>query len=129
MTAEDFNALPLEARRFIENQMSCASCGGRKDLDFHYKKYLQMKENSLYTLRNGAVRTVDKKTKKAQILYPISPNDSMEVKKGKLSLALKINTVKPEAFQVIDTDGIKAFLNPAKTELQEPAEPQEDSLV
>lgn len=112
MTAEEFNALPLEARRFIEAQMKCASCGGKKDLDFHYKKYLQMKETSLYVLRNGAVRSIEKDSKVAKILYPISPNDSQEVKMDKLTLALKINEVKPDAFQVIDVEGIKDFLAP-----------------
>lgn len=114
MTTEQFNALPLEARRFIQSQQTCLSCGKKNNLDAHYKKYLNMKNQSLFTLRNGAVSFFDEKTKKSQILYPLHPNDSEDQIKEKLKIALRIHAVRPERFSVISVSGIEAKLKEKK---------------
>lgn len=113
MTIDEFNALPLEARRYIESQNTCLSCGKKKDLDFHYKNYLKMKQENLYTLRRGAVASKNQKGE-VSILYPLDLKDSKEIQKEKLSLALKINKVKPDAFSQINEEAIKEILKPAK---------------
>lgn len=114
MTTEEFNALPLEARRFIQSQQACLSCGKKNNLDAHYKNYLNMKNQSLFTLRNGAVSFFDEKTKKSQILYPLHPNDSEDQIKEKLKIALRIHAVRPERFSVISVSDIEAKLKEKK---------------
>lgn len=114
MTTEQFNALPLEARRFIQSQQTCLSCGKKNNLDAHYKNYLNMKNQSLFTLRNGAVSFFDEKTKKSQILYPLHPNDSKDQIKEKLKIALRIHAVRPERFSVISVSDIEAKLKEKK---------------
>jgi hypothetical protein len=114
MSTEEFNALPLEARRFIEEEMGCASCGKTKDLDSLFKKYQQMQKTSLFVLRNGAVCFSEKKTNERFILYPISSNDTEIELKEKLKNALKINEVKPDSFSSINVEEIKSILKPAK---------------
>lgn len=114
MTTEQFNALPLEARRFIQSQQNCLSCGKKNNLDAHYKNYLNMKNQSLFTLRNGAVSFFDEKTKKSQILYPLHPNDSEDQIKEKLKIALRIHAVRPERFSVISVSDIEAKLKEKK---------------
>lgn len=68
MTADEFNALPLEARQFIEKQQGCQSCGNAQDIDGLYKRYLVMKKKALFTLRTGAVPYKDKDGK-GGVLY------------------------------------------------------------
>lgn len=114
MSTEDFNALPLKVRRFIESEISCLSCGKTKDLDLLLEKYYTMENNSLYTLRNGAVSFMDKKTELRVILYPLKSTDSESEVRTKLQNALRINAVRPESFSDIKTDAIKAILKPKK---------------
>lgn len=114
MTTEEFNALPLEARRFIQSQQTCLSCGKKNNLDAHYKNYLNMKNQSLFTLRNGAVSFFDEKTKKSQILYPLHPKDSEDQIREKLKIALRIHAVRPERFSVISVSDIEAKLKEKK---------------
>lgn len=114
MTTKEFNALPLGARLYIESQKVCASCGKKNDLDLHYKNYLKMKAEALYTIRGGAISFLDSKTNQANILYPLSQNDSEEQIKQKLKLALRINEVRPDRFTTISVDDIKNVLKPKK---------------
>lgn len=114
MTTEIFNALPIEARRFIENEIGCLSCGQKKDLDYLLLKYNQMKNSNLYIFRNGAVSFFDKKEQKRTILYPLSDSDTDEETKEKLKNALKVNEVRPESFLKINVEEIKAILKPKK---------------
>lgn len=116
MTNEEFNALPIKARRFIENSISCLSCGGKKDLDFHYKNYLKMEKQTLFTLRGGAVSVKDAKSKEATILYPINPKDSDKELAVKLKLALKLHASRPDKFSFIDKEKINDILKPKKNE-------------
>ncbi len=73
-----------------------------------------MKNQSLFTLRQGAVSFFDKKTKKSQILYPLHPNDSEDQIKEKLKIALRIHAVRPESFSVISVSDIEAKLKEKK---------------
>lgn len=109
MSPEEFNALPLEARRYISNQRSCLSCGKSQDLDTLYKNYLAMIKQALYTLRLGAV-LYKKKDGTGGILYPIHPNDSEEVIKEKLSTALEVYAVAPGRFTDIQEEKITKIL-------------------
>lgn len=110
MTAEEFNALPLEARRYIENQKICVSCGRKNDLDTHYKNYLAMKNNQLFTLRAGAVAFRRESDGEAGVLYPIHPSDTDEQIKDKLKLALELNEVAPDKFSTISVREIEEIL-------------------
>ena len=110
MTAEEFNALPLEARRYIENQKICVSCGRKNDLDAHYKNYLAMKNNQLFTLRAGAVPFRRESDGEAGVLYPIHPSDTDEQIKDKLKLALELNEVAPDKFSTISVREIEEIL-------------------
>lgn len=110
MTAEEFNALPLEARRYIENQKICVSCGRKNDLDTHYKNYLAMKNNQLFTLRAGAVPFRRESDGEAGVLYPIHPSDTDEQIKDKLKLALELNEVAPDKFSTISVREIEEIL-------------------
>lgn len=120
MTAEEFNALPLEARRYIEKQKTCLSCGRANDLDAHYKNYLIMKQNQLFTLRTGAVPFKSKKTGQSGVLYPIHPNDSEEQIKNKLRLALELNEVAPNKFSVISILEIEKYLSESQEGQEDP---------
>lgn len=113
MTIDEFNALPIEARRYIESQQVCLSCGKKRDLDFHYQNYLKMKQEQLYTARRGAVASKNAKGE-VSILYPLDLKDSKEQIKEKLELAIKINKVKPDAFSQIDLEAIDKILKPKK---------------
>lgn len=112
MTADEFNALPLDARRYIEKQKTCMSCGNAQDLDAHLRNYYTMKNGNLFTLRTGAIGYKDAKGKGA-ILYPIHPADSEEVIKSKLKQALAVHAVAPDKFSTFDEDKIKKVLSPA----------------
>jgi len=114
MTTEFFNALPEAARRFIQSQQTCLSCGKKNNLDAHYKNYLVMKNQSLFTLRNGAISFVDTKTKKSQILYPLHPKDTDAEIKEKLKIALRINAVRPQSFLTISIEEIEIELKGKK---------------
>jgi len=110
MNAEQFNALPLEARRYIENETACLSCGKSNNLDLLYQKYLKMKNDNLFTLRIGAVNFFNEKTNESGILYPILPKDTDAEIKEKLKLALKINKANPEMFTTINEVEIAKIL-------------------
>lgn len=114
MTTEFFNALPEAARRFIQSQQTCLSCGKKNNLDVHYKNYLVMKNKSLFTFRNGAISFLDSKTKKSQILYPLHPKDTDAEIKEKLKIALRINAVRPQSFLTISIEEIEAELKVKK---------------
>lgn len=109
MTPEQFNELPLDARQYIEQQKTCLSCGKANDLDAHYRNYLAMKNDNLFSLRTGAVNYKDGKGKTG-ILYPIHPNDQDETIKEKLGQALAVYAVAPEKFSNFSEEKIKKIL-------------------
>ena len=107
MTAEEFNKLPLDARQFIEKQKPC--CGRSNDLDALYKSFLVMKNTELYLLRIGAVN-FKKESGETGILYPIHPTDTEDQVNAKLTIALAVSAVAPDAFEYIQEDKIKVIL-------------------
>jgi len=123
MNAEQFNALPLEARQYIEKQRACQSCGKSQDLDRHYRNYLAMKNNSLYTLRLGAVvfKDIDGTGK---VLYPIHPKDSEAEIKVKLAQALTVHATRPDKFSTFSEEKILEILG-AKSDDETEAEKKE----
>ena len=123
MTTEEFNALPLGARRWIEQQQGCASCGKSKDADTLYKNYLLMSKKALFTLRRGAV-LYKRENGEGTILYPIHPKDSEEQIKEKLSIALEVYAVAPGRFSDIQEDKIAKIL--AEEDETEEDETEED---
>jgi hypothetical protein len=121
MTIEDFNALPLEARRYIETQTACLTCGKSKNLDLHYKNYLRMKTDALFTLRGGALSYFDGFLKKAFVLYPLHPDDTPDERLEKLKAALKVAKKKPEFFISIAVLEIEAEIKDLTAGLKGPA--------
>jgi hypothetical protein len=110
MTIDEFNALPEEARRYIENQKGCLSCGKSINLDLHYKNYLDMKNGNLFTLRIGAINFVDEKTNVGSILYPIDHNDDEKSIEEKLRNALIIYEKRPDMFSSFNKEEIEEQL-------------------
>ena len=84
------------------------SCGKSQDIDTLYKKYLIMSTKALFTLRAGAIPYAEDGVGK--ILYPIHPQDSEEVVKGKLAEALKVYAVAPHKFTDIQEEKIEKIL-------------------
>lgn len=109
MTAEEFNALPLLARQYIEQKQGCMSCGKSQDIDTLYKNYLLMSKKALFTLRMGAVSYATE-AGKGRVLYPIHPSDSDEAVKEKLATALKVFAVAPGKFSDIQEEKIEKLL-------------------
>jgi hypothetical protein len=110
MKAEEFNALPLEARQFIEKQKGCISCGGSRDINALYQKYLSMKKTNLYTLRMGAIpfKTEDGES---GLLYPLHPADSEDTILQKLQTAKRVHAVAPAKFADFQAEKINAYLD------------------
>jgi hypothetical protein len=106
MTTEEFNALPLEARRFIETHAGCLSCGNPANkLTRAYELYKAHKMANVYTLFGGGINYVvdDKKG----ILYNVKEEDTpFEIRK-KLALAEKIHAKSPHVFMTYDKNAIK----------------------
>lgn len=109
MTAEEFNALPLLARQYIEQKQGCMSCGKSQDIDTLYKNYLLMSKRALFTLRMGAV-SYTTEAGDGGVLYPIHPSDSEAVVKEKLATALKVFAVAPGKFSDIQEEKIEKIL-------------------
>ena len=110
MTTDQFNALPIEARRYIEFEQGQLCCGKKIDLNSHYQNYLKMKTETLFTLRTGAISYVDDKTGKGSVLYPIFPDDTDAEVKAKLKLVLRINKVSPEMFALVNVSAIEKLV-------------------
>lgn len=109
MTAEEFNALPLLARQYIEQKQGCMSCGKSQDIDALYKNYLLMSKKALFTLRMGAVSYITK-AGKGGVLYPIHPSDSEVVVREKLETALAVYAIVPGKFADIQEEKIQKIL-------------------
>jgi len=109
MTTEEFNALPLQARQYIEKEQAGACCGKVLDVDALYKNYLLMSKKALFALRMGAVN-YKTEAGKGGVLYPIHPSDSDEVVREKLATALEVYAIAPGKFDDIQEDKIKKIL-------------------
>lgn len=106
MTTEEFNALPLEARRFIETHAGCLSCGNPANkLTRAYELYKAHKMANVYTLFGGGINYVvdDKKG----VLYNVKEDDTPFEIREKLALAEKIHAKSPHVFMTYDKNAIK----------------------
>lgn len=109
MTTEEFNALSLEARLFIETNAGCLSCGNSADkLTRAYELYKSQKMTHVYQLFGGGINYFleDKKG----VLYNIKDGDSDFEIREKLSIASKIKKANPEVFITYDLTAIKELL-------------------
>lgn len=116
MTTVEFNALPAEARRFIELHAGCLSCGNPEaKLTKAYELYKAHKMANVYTLFGGGINYVvdDKKG----VLYNVREDDSDFEIREKLDIAEKIHEKNPEVFITYDKKAIAELLEslaPAK---------------
>lgn len=116
MTTEEFNALPLEARRFIETHAGCLSCGNpAQKLTRAYELYKSYKMAHVYQLKGGGINyQVDGK---AGVLYNIKDTDSDFEKKEKLGIARKLHVAKPSIFIIYDEKAIDDLLESLNVEV------------
>jgi hypothetical protein len=105
MTTEEFNALPLEARRFIETHAGCLSCGNASaKLTRAYELYKSYKMAHSYILFGGGINyRIDEK---AGVLYNVKESDTGLEVREKLDLAERIHAKNPEVFMHFDQKAI-----------------------
>lgn len=97
MTTEEFNALPLEARRFIEANSNCLGCGDKESkLDQGYKNYLNTKKMRAFQLFGGGVNYTYKEN--SGVLYHIDAKDTDDEIRKKIKIAKLIYKKNPELF-------------------------------
>lgn len=109
MSAEEFNALPLEARRFIETHAGCLSCGNTSQkLTKAYELYLINKKMSTYVLHGGGINYQQGGEK--GVLYGLSPNDTDLEIREKLRIAAILQEKAPEVFISYDERGIEELI-------------------
>jgi len=108
MTTEEFNALPLEARRFIETHAGCLSCGNASTkLTRAYGLYKNYKMAHVYVLFGGGINyRVEGKT---GVLYNVKDTDTEVEIREKLDLAEQIHAKNPEVFMTFDQKAIDAL--------------------
>jgi len=105
MTTAEFNALPLEARRFIETHAGCLSCGNPEaKLTKAYELYKAHKMAHVYTLFGGGINYVV--DEKGGVLYNIKETDTDLEIKEKLDLAERIHEKNPSVFMTFDKKAI-----------------------
>lgn len=110
MTTEEFNALPLEARRYIEMYAGCLSCGNTANkLTRAYELYKAHKMANVYQLFGGGINYVvdDKKG----VLYNVKEEDTPFEIREKLALAAKIHDKSPHVFISYDKNAIRELLD------------------
>lgn len=110
MTAEQFNALPLAARRFIEANAGCLGCGGNKEqkLTKAYELYLTRKKMGTFQLFGGGVNYVQGDEK--GVLYHINSEDSDFEIRHKIKIAKLIHESNPELFMSFDENGMQELI-------------------
>lgn len=114
MTTEEFNALPLEARRFIETHAGCLSCGNPSGkLTKAYELYKAHKMTNVYTLFGGGINYVV--DEKKGVLYNVNQNDTDFEIREKLDLAERIHEKSPEVFITYDKEAIVELLATLET--------------
>ena len=109
MTAEEFNALPAEARRFIELHAGCLSCGNKESkLTRAYELYKSHKMANVYVLFGGGINySVDGNR---GVLYNVKEDDSPAEIREKLNIAARIQEVSPESFMSYDARAIEDLI-------------------
>ena len=105
MTKEEFNALPLEARRFIESHAGCLSCGNTSDkLTRAYELYKSNKMENVYTLFGGGINYL--LDGQRGVLYNVRSTDEPDEIRAKIAIAAKIYAASPEVFISFDEKAI-----------------------
>lgn len=109
MTMVEFNALPLEARRFMQANVNCLACGNtEKKLDNAYEYYLKHKKTMAYQLIGGGVNYT--KDGESGVLVAINSEDSpFEIRK-KIEIAKAIYKKEPHLFSLFDEKEILEIL-------------------
>lgn len=106
MTTEEFNALPLPARRFIEMHAGCLSCGATADkLTRAYALYKSNIMENVYVLFGGGINY--NLGGQRGVLYNIRSADGPEEVRLKLEIAKKIYENSPEIFMSYDKRAIE----------------------
>ncbi len=109
MTTEEFNALPLEARRFIELHAGCLSCGNLEGkLTRAYELYKSQKMANVYTLFGGGINFLA--DGKGGVLYNVRDTDSPLEIREKLAIAERIHAASPHVFMSYDEKAIEELL-------------------
>jgi hypothetical protein len=105
MTTDEFNALPLEARHFIETHSGCLSCGNPSaKLTRAYELYKSYKMAHAYVLFGGGINFAVEG--KGGVLYNVAESDTPFEVREKLALAERIYAKSPEAFITFDQKAI-----------------------
>jgi len=109
MTKEEFNALPLEARRFIERNAGCLACGNSESkLTKAYQLYKDTRLMSAFRLFGGGINYSQDSQK--GVLVGIKPADSPFEIKEKIRIARLVYAVSPEVFISFDEKAIEELL-------------------
>lgn len=109
MTTEEFNALPLEARHFIQKNAGCLACGNTKQkLDKAYALYLNSKKMTTYQLYGGGINY--KLGEETGILYNIKVEDTPMQIREKIRIAKLIREKRPHSFSLYDETAMDALL-------------------
>ena len=110
MTIQEFNALPEEARRFIETHAGCLSCGNTAiKLDRAYELYLQNRKMRVYQIKGGGVNYATEDGQKG-VLYGIKTEDSPLEIREKLKVAAILFEKAPQYFLIYDERAISDLL-------------------
>ncbi len=110
MTAEEFNALPIEARRFIELHTGCLSCGNKESkLTKAYELYKSHIMEHAYVLFGGGINY--SVGEERGVLYNVKEGDSPSEIREKLNIAARIKEVSPESFMSYDEKAIEDLIN------------------
>lgn len=104
MTKEEFNALPLEVRRFIDENVGCLGCGGNLEakLTKAYELYLNLKKMETYKLIGGGINYKSKN--ESGVLYAVSNEDTPDEIRNKLRIARLVYAVSPELFTIFNEE-------------------------
>jgi len=97
MTTDQYNALPEEARRFIQQHAGCLGCGNKeKKLTVAYERYLNDKKMAAYQLRGGGVNYNYNNAR--GVLYNVRVDDTPEEIRDKMKLAKALYAKAPHLF-------------------------------
>lgn len=112
MTIQEFDALPLEARRFIQDNAGCLSCGNKEQkLTKAYELYKNHKKMAGYRMRGGGVNY--KLDDERGVLTNIRPDDEPDTIRHKIKVARAIYKSNPELFEEFNnsdlTDTLKGL--------------------
>jgi len=109
MTTEEFNALPLEARHFIQKNAGCLACGNTKQkLDRAYALYLNSKKMATYQLYGGGINY--KLGEETGILYNIKVEDTPMQIREKMRIAKLVREKRPHSFSLYDEAAMDALV-------------------